>query len=76
MDEEGQWFEIGASQLRYPARMRDKRGEKDEAKLLANEAARDAFDKEDPKAAKEAKAVLRKRMKEERQRANKDAKKL
>ena len=63
MDEEGQWFEIEASQLRYPERMRDKRGEKDEAKLLANEAARDAFDKADPKAAKEAKTVLKKRLK-------------
>ena len=75
MDEEGQWFEIEASQLRYPQHMRDKRGETDEAKLLANEAARDAYDKENPKAAQEAKAVLRKRLKKERQRASKNAKK-
>ena len=75
MDEEGQWFEIEASQLRYPESMRDMRGEKDESKLLANEAARDACDKADPKAAKEAKTVMRKRLKKERQRANKEAKK-
>ena len=74
MDEEGQWFEIEAAQLRYPESMRDKHGEKDEAKLLANEALRDAYDKENPRAALEAKKVTRKSMKKERQRANKASK--
>ena len=75
MDEEGQWFEIEAAQERYPQHMRDKKGETDEAKLLANEAARDAHDKANPAAALEGKTVLRKRLKKERQRANKNAKK-
>ena len=73
MDEEGQWFEIEATQLRYPERMRDKRGETDDAKLLANDALRDAFDMENPYAAQEAKKVLHKRLKKERKHAAKEA---
>ena len=76
MDEASQWFEIEASHVRYPERMRDKRGEKDENVLLAYEQMSDTSDKEDTQAAAEAKKVLKKRLKKERRAAAETTKKI